>query len=107
MKLPKRPTEPVEFILDVHKGIEGAPVFTLKPLSVGRLDEVANLVTSQKQMTALRHACNHGIKGWSNLEPEFTSEHAIGLIEGFELVWITELGNKIVEISQVTEQEKN
>lgn len=107
MKIPKRPTDPFEYTLKRHVGKENAPVFTLKPVPVGKFDEAVNLSSSGKQATSLRFLCHHGIKGWSNLEPEFTPDNCIELIDAFDFEWIAELGNKVLESSQVTETEKN
>lgn len=107
MKHQKRPTEAVEYTLEEHKTLESAPVFTLKPLSVGRFDEVVNLITAEKKATAFRYACQYGIKGWTNYEPDFEEAKVVEITNDFTLTWIIELGSKIIEISQVSEQEKN
>lgn len=108
MKLQKRPTEPVEYTLKEHEALESPPVFTLKPLSVGLYDKVHNLIAAQQQGSALRICCVHGIKGWTEIEPEFDTDKVADLIgDYFTLEWTTELGNKVFEISSVPEQEKN
>lgn len=107
MKHQKRPTEPIDYTLEEHNKIENAPVFTLKPLSVGRFDEVVNLITAEKKATAFRYACQFGIKGWANYEPDFEEGKVVEITNDFQLSWIIELGSKIIEISQVSEQEKN
>lgn len=107
MKIQKRPTDPIQYTLEAHKETEGAPEFTLKPLSCERFDEAMNLFTSDRKVSALRFACLHGVKGWTNLDPEYTTQTAISSIQAFGIEWVAELGNKIIEISQVSETEKN
>ena len=107
MKIPERPTAQTEYTLKEHKAIEDAPIFILKPLSVGNFDKSANLTTSGQIMSGYRFACHHSIKGWKNLEPEFTDDKAVELIDRLDALWIAELGGQAMEISTVSEKEKN
>lgn len=88
----------------MHEGKEEAPVFRLKPLSDGVMDSVTDLMTAEKKASALRKAALHAVKGWSNLEPEFTDS---GPLKGLPNEWVYELGGKAIEISSLTESEKN
>lgn len=107
MKLPKRPTEEFKHTLDAHEKIDNAPEFTLKPLTVGKFDEVLNLTTAGKQITGYRMACLYGIKNWENLEPEFNEATLVDSLTRFPVEWLVELANKILDSSAVKEPEKN
>lgn len=107
MKLQKRPTEPIQYQLKEHEGKENEPTFTLKPLSVGKFDTAGNMHTNGQAISALRFCCVHGIKGWTNLEPEYNDATIADSVERMDTKTFSELGNKIYEISEVPEQEKN
>jgi hypothetical protein len=108
MQLQKRPTEAIEFTLKEHESIEPKPSFTLKPLSVSKFDECGNLFASARGVSAVRLACHYGIKGWANIEPEFSSDKATQLIDDYlSPEQIVEIGSKIIDISAVSEKEKN
>lgn len=99
MQIPKRPTAPIKH------SIPGAPgvVFTLKPLSNAQFDEVTDLITSEKKATGLTLACKFSLTGWEGFEDEFSVDSVAVLPHD----WRYELGGKAVEISSLTETEKN
>ncbi len=99
MKLPKRPSKPIEFSIEAA----GDALFTLKPLACDEYDNVTDLLTAEKRATALRLACRYGLAGWSGIEEEFSRESWKTL----DPQWAYELGGKILEISSLTESEKN
>ena len=95
MKIPKRPTQNKQFEKD---GVS----FTLKPLSVENYDTCTDLITAEKKGTALRFAANAGVIGWT-YEDSFSKE----ALNELESSLVYELGGEVLNISSVSETEKN
>lgn len=104
MLIPQRPTDPIEFVLSEHETLEDPPSFTLRPLKEGILIEVNNLTQSKMVANALILAARHSVKGWKNLDKDFADSTNIGPLP---LEWKYELGAKAIEISNLTETQKN
>ncbi len=96
MKIPKRPTQTKEYEKD---GV----TYTLKPLSVADYDTVTDLITAEKKGTALRFAANAGVIAWSGIDEQFSKAS----LNELEPSLVYELGGEVMQISSVTETEKN